>query len=53
MTPTDTNDPLPPEEVNIDPLDQGVETGAHMDPHGDEPQDDPLPEGIGDDEDQA
>lgn len=43
-TPTDTADPLPPEE------DDEVETGARMDPHDDEPQDDPLPEGIGDDE---
>lgn len=45
VTPTDTEDPIPPEE------DGEVEQGARMDPHGYEPEDDALPEGITDGED--
>lgn len=46
VTPTDASDAdIPaPEEL------EEVEQGARMDPHGDEPQDDPLPEGIGEEE---
>jgi hypothetical protein len=44
VTPTDANDPVPPDE------DEPVEQGAKMDPHGDEPESDPLPEGIDDDD---
>lgn len=45
LTDVTREDPVPPDEDGFE-----VEQGAHIDPHGQEPQDDPLPEGLEDDE---
>lgn len=50
-TPTEAPDVATPAPEEPDDT-AGVGTGARMDPHGEEPQDDPLPEGIGDEEDE-